>query len=278
MSSELITHVLNTAASKRAKVLLVSDSSLSYDAIIRIPNREDKFIIKVKENVEDVDKESITDLAVLARVSNSTPLIIGVRYGDEDLLDGVAYKVHGVFAVGITTFRKILNDEDVVFVKDKGMIKASVKGKLLRRLREERGMSLGDLAKALGVTRKTVYEYERGSFEASERTAQALMELFGREVLERVDLRPRDEELMDEIRARERSVDEGVRALLPSFKLYLLMRAHARIAAQSSKESYLVEDRHKISNVVINVAKVLGVGIAVIEPNKREVEFLEPAR
>lgn len=276
MSNELIAHMLSTAASRRAKVLLVGDPSLSYDAIIRVPNREDggKFIIKVKEDVERVSKAVITDLVILSKVSNSTPLIVGVRYGDEGMMDGVAYKVHGIYAVGIRTFKRIL-DDNIKLVKDKGMVRARIKGQLLRRLREDRGMSLGDLAKALGVTRKTVYEYERGSMEASERTARALVELFGEDVLGEVDLRPNDEELLSDIKAREDAVDESVKNLLPSFKLYSLVKAHAKIAAHSISESYLVEDRDRVNNEVINVAKVLGVGLAVIEPSKREVEFLE---
>ncbi|MFP3492360.1 MAG: helix-turn-helix domain-containing protein, partial [Vulcanisaeta sp.] len=210
----------------------------------------------------------------LSKVSNSTPLIVGVRYGDEGMVDGVAYKVHGIYAVGIRTFKRIL-DDNIKLVKDKGMVRARIKGQLLRRLREDRGMSLGDLAKALGVTRKTVYEYERGSMEASERTARALVELFGEDVLGEVDLRPNDEEILSDIKAREDAVDESVKNLLPSFKLYSLVKAHAKIAAHSISESYLVEDRDRVNNEVINVAKVLGVGLAVIEPSKREVEFLE---
>jgi len=277
MSNELIVHMLSTAASRRAKVLLVGDSSLSYDAIIRVPNREDggKFIIKVREDVERVSRAVITDLVVLSKVSNSTPLIVGVRYGDEGMVDGVAYKVHGIYAVGIRTFKRILDDDDIKLIKDKGMVRARIKGQLLRRLREDRGMSLGDLAKALGVTRKTVYEYERGSMEASERTARTLVELFGEDVLGEIDLRPNDEEILSDIKAREDAVDENVKNLLPSFKLYSLVKAHAKIAAHSISESYLVEDRDRVSNEVINVAKVLGVGLAVIEPSKREVEFLE---
>ncbi|WP_148678167.1 helix-turn-helix domain-containing protein [Vulcanisaeta distributa] len=279
MSNELITHVLSLAASRRAKVLLVGDSSLSYDAIIRIPNyrgnEEGKFIVKVKEDAERVSKEAIVDLIVLSRVSNSTPIIVGINYGDEEMADGVAYKVHGIYAVGIRTFKRILDNEGVKFVKDKGIVRAGVKGQLLRRLREDRGMSLGDLAKILGVTRRTVYEYERESMEASERTARILIEIFSKDVLNDVNLRPRDEEVINEVREREDMVDEDIRELLPSFRLYSLMKAHTKVAAHSPSESYLVEDKRRVSNEVFSVAKVLGVGLALIESDKRDVEFLE---
>ena len=279
MSNELITHVLSLAAGRRAKVLFVGDSSLSYDAIIRIPNYKDdeegKFIVKVREDVERVNREVIIDLIVLSRVSNSTPIIVGVNYGDEEMADGVAYKTHGIYAVSIRTFKRILDNEGVKFVKDKGIVRASVKGQLLRRLREDRGMSLGDLAKILGVTRRTVYEYERESMEASERTARILVSIFNEDVLNDIDLRPRDEEVSNEVREREEMVDENIKELLSSFKLYSLIKAHTKIAAHSPSESYLVEDKRRVSNEVISVAKVLGVGLALIESDKHDVEFLE---
>ncbi|MGC8542916.1 MAG: helix-turn-helix domain-containing protein [Vulcanisaeta sp.] len=278
MGNELIAHVLSSVANRRAKVLLVGDSSLSYDAIIRVPGQGDeegKFIVKVKEDAERVSRDVITDLIVLSKVSNSTPLIVSVRYGDEEMIDGVAYKMHGIYAVSIRTFKRILDNDGVKFVKDKGMIKASVKGQLLRKLRESRGMSLGDLAKALGVTRRTIYEYERGSIEASERTARILVELFNENILNDVDLKPNDEEVRRDIESREGLVNEDIKRLLPSFKLYSLLKAHTKIAAHSSSESYLVEDRGRVNNEVVNVARVLGVGLVVIEPDKNDVEFLE---
>ncbi|BDR92553.1 helix-turn-helix domain-containing protein [Vulcanisaeta souniana] len=279
MGNELIAHVLSFAASRRAKVLLIGDSSLSYDAIIRIPNydkdEEGKFIIKVREDAGKVNREAIIDLVVLAKVSNSTPIIVGVKYDNEEMDDGVAYKTHGIYAMGIRTFKRILDNDSIKFVKDKGIVKASVRGQLLRRLREDRGMSLGDLAKLLGVTRRTVYEYERESIEASERTARMLVSLFNDDVLKDINLRPNDEEVIKDVSARERMVDENVKELLPSFKLYSLVKAHTKMAAHSPGESYLVEDKRRLSNEVVNVAKVLGVGLALIEAEKHDVEFLE---
>ncbi|WP_243666100.1 hypothetical protein [Vulcanisaeta sp. JCM 16159] len=102
-----------------------------------------------------------------------------------------------------------------------------------------------------------------------------LVSIFNEDVLSDVDLRPREEEVVNEVREREEMVDEGIKELLSSFRLYSLLKAHTKVAAHSSSESYLVEDRNRLSNEVISVAKVLGVGLAVIESDKRDVEFLE---
>lgn len=115
----------------------------------------------------------------------------------------------------------------------------------------------------------------RGGPWSSERTARILINVFNEDVLSDVDLRPRDDEVIDEVREREEMVDEDIKELLSSFKLYSLLKAHTKVAAHSPDESYLVEDKRRVSNEVISVAKVLGVGLALIESDKRDVEFLE---
>ncbi len=102
-----------------------------------------------------------------------------------------------------------------------------------------------------------------------------LVSLFNDDVLKDINLRPNDEEVIKDVSARERMVDENVKELLPSFKLYSLVKAHTKMAAHSPGESYLVEDKRRLSNEVVNVAKVLGVGLALIEAEKHDVEFLE---
>ncbi|WP_069807490.1 helix-turn-helix domain-containing protein [Vulcanisaeta thermophila] len=276
ISGEVISHILAPVASRRGKALVVGDSSLSYDMIIRIPDKDGdrKFIIKVKEDVHKVDKDTVLDLAILAGISESTPLIVGLRYNNEEMLDGVAYKVHGIYAVNMRTMKRVLNNDSVKYVKDKGMIKARVKGSLLKELRERNNMSLGDLASILGVSRRTVYEYERDSFEASERTARILEDLFGEEVLSDVDLRASTSEIMSKITSREVGVNDRIKVLLRSFKIYSLLRAHTKLAAQSTKRAYLVESRENINGEVIKVASVLDVGLAVIS-GEDDVEFID---
>lgn len=282
LSNEIINHLLTPVASRRGKALVVGSSSLSYDMIIRIPNSNDedtKFIIKVKEDVYKVDKDTVLDLAILSEVSKSTPLIVGTRYNNEEMMDGVAYKVHGIYAVSVSTMKRVLNNNGIKYARDKGIVKAKVKGSLLRQLREKNNMSLGDLANILGVSRRTIYEYERGSFEASERTARILEDLFGKDVLSDVDLKASINEIMDEIMSRETSVNDEIKELLRSFRLFSLIKAHTRLAAQSTDDrAYLVEDKENIDKEVVRVASVLNVGIAVINIRNGDVEFIEEAK
>jgi putative transcriptional regulator len=274
-SGGLVMRILESSLARRARLVLVGDPSLSYDMIIRAHDHDDlKFILKVREDVDSVDRETIVDLMILSKASNATPLLVGVKYGDEDMVEDVVYKKEGIFAAHPVTLKKLLDGGRVKFIKDRGFVKARVRGRLLRRLREEGGLSLGDLAEALGVSRRTIYEYERGSMEASERTATLLVEIFNEEILEDVDLRSPINELRSYMDRRSGLVDEDVRRLLPSYDTYTLEKAHARFTAISGGESYLVDKKDHVNRELMSIASVLGIGVALINPRKDEVEFI----
>jgi len=63
-----------------------------------------------------------------------------------------------------------------------------VDGKKLRQRREEAGISLGALAKELGVSRETVYRYEREEIEAPAKIAQKLIDMFGEDVIKKISI------------------------------------------------------------------------------------------
>jgi putative transcriptional regulator len=49
-------------------------------------------------------------------------------------------------------------------------------------------MSMGELAEMLGISRKAVYEYEKGAMDPSIEVAQKLIDIFGEDIVERVDI------------------------------------------------------------------------------------------
>jgi len=54
----------------------------------------------------------------------------------------------------------------------------------LRELREERGLTQEELAKALGVTRQTIISIERGKYDPSLRLAFKIARFFGKAIEE----------------------------------------------------------------------------------------------
>ncbi len=239
----------------------IKRQELSYNIVAKLESEdaERKFIIKVSYNISEVSREDIIDLTVLSKITSAIPIIVGLKEGYEKLRDDVVYRRIGVVALSITAFKKVVEGQPLRLVKDRGIIKAKVQGERLRRKREILGLSLGDVARVLHVTRKTVYEYERGTFEASERTARLLIELFGEDVLEEVPLEPKLEHhslFLQSRRVDSRELEEKY-SLDNVTEAYKLKRSHAHIAVSSGKERYLIVPRREDTEEAMRVAEVL---------------------
>jgi len=131
------------------------------------------------ENIDSERWEAAEELKSLATATSSSPLIIGSRVQSGKLEEGALYERYGVNVVSPETFKDAALKGKLPFVQSKrGGLYFRINGRTLRRLREEHKMSLGDLAKKIGVSRKAVYEYEAGGMGATLETVARIEEVF----------------------------------------------------------------------------------------------------
>ncbi len=147
-------------------------------------------IMKICRDIDKMEKEEANVLKALSASLKSQMFIVGLESKKGSLEDDVVYERHGVPAVSPQTLRELVRGSNIYIYSGRGGYYVKIDGKKLRAFRESRGMSIGDLASLLGVSRKAVYEYERGVMAASIRTATKLVKLFGEEVLKpvRIDI------------------------------------------------------------------------------------------
>ncbi len=146
------------------------------------------YVVIAERNASRVKRTKVAILNSLAKAVDATPLIVSERMGHEKLLEDVIYEKYDTPVASPETFKKLLYNEKVYIRKRKSNFVVKVNGAKLREKRLESGMSLGNLADYLGVSKKSVYDYERGESSVSVDVALKLVELFGEEVLEEVDL------------------------------------------------------------------------------------------
>ncbi len=156
------------------------------DVIVK--TEKELLVVLAERNASKVSKRKAGETTMLAKSIGARPLVVAERIGTEELLDEVVYEKHGLPVVNIETFQQILEGEEVFIRKYKSMYLVKINPKKLRKAREERNISLGALADYLGVSRKSVYEYERGRCKVNVDVAIKLAELFGEEILEPVSL------------------------------------------------------------------------------------------
>lgn len=162
MRATLLTQV--RAVLTRAGYYLSADSAmrpLSFDVVAR---RDDQLLlVKVLTNVDGLTETVAQELRTIAGLLDAAPLVVGERSSSRELEAGAVYLRYGVNIVTPETLREYLEDgvEPAVYAAPGGFY-VNLDGARLRELREERGLSLGDLAQAAGVSRRAIGMYEDG--------------------------------------------------------------------------------------------------------------------
>jgi putative transcriptional regulator len=158
----------------------------SFDLVAR--RGEEILLVKVLANVDALDAATGAELRRLGTYLDATPIVIGLRTRDEDLKPDVTYFRHGVPVISPDTAVQLFVDDipPLIYAAPGGLY-VTLDGDLLADERQSAEMSLGQLAKELGVSRRTVSKYEDG-MNASVEVAQQLEELFDAPLTAPVDV------------------------------------------------------------------------------------------
>jgi putative transcriptional regulator len=174
----------------------------SFDVAAR--RGRDLLLLKILANVDAFDGATGLEMRRLGDYLNATPVVVGLRTRDEELEPGVVYFRHGVPVLSPDTAMELFVEgmSPLIYAAPGGLY-VDIDGDVLRDEREERGWSLGRLAKELGVSRRTVSKYEDG-MNASVDVALELEDMFEGDLTSPVDVL----EGADEVREGEPTPDD----------------------------------------------------------------------
>lgn len=163
VARETILHATREALAKTGFFLSRpnGERGLSFDFVAR---RDDTLlIVKVFQNVDALSKETAHELKSIARALQGSPLVVGARSGTGSLEDGVIYSRFGVPILCRSTLLDFLEEGVPPFLfSAPGGLYVRLDAVALRRLRDERGLSLGAFAEMAGVSRRTIQMYLEG--------------------------------------------------------------------------------------------------------------------
>jgi putative transcriptional regulator len=159
---ELISRIRETLARSG---FYVSDPhnirSISFDIIAR--RDKQLLIIKALSNIDSLSSDDAEELRILASALSGNPMVIGLHSSAGKLDDGILYSRFGIPIISEATFHEHMLEGVPPFVyAAPGGLYVRLDGEVLKRIRQDRNISLGALAEIAGVSRKAIQMYESG--------------------------------------------------------------------------------------------------------------------
>ncbi len=149
-----------------------------FDFAVRKNN--DVFLVKVHSDIDTFSHQDATELKTIADHISAASLVISQKTHDKPLEDDTVYSRHSIFVITEKTAEnmayKITNP--LVYAGPGGYF-VEIDGALVEKRRKELGISMGKLAEMIGVSRRTLYGYERGMAKASVTSAYNLAKTLG---------------------------------------------------------------------------------------------------
>lgn len=140
----------------------------------------------------DIGNACFDDAAELQKISgcfSALPLIIGEKTRKKPLENDTVYTRYDICVITPETL------EDIVLRGTHPLVEAGpggyyikLDGNLIKKRRQELGLSVGKLAEMVGISRRTLYGYERGMAKALVPTAYRLEWILGAPVVQNADI------------------------------------------------------------------------------------------
>jgi len=145
-------------------------------------------LLKVLYNIDSLKYEMAEEMKNIAKLLKASPIIIGEKYKFNYLERGVVYNRYGLPAINTATFYDfIIEGIAPLIYAGPGGYYVKLDSEKLREMREKLGISLGEMAKLLGVSRRTVKKYEEG-IDTSIETALKIEEILGTHIIKAIDI------------------------------------------------------------------------------------------
>ena len=153
------------------------------------------FFLKSQHGISSLSPHDLRELRSISDYFSAASLLICDRTREKPLEDDTVYTRHGVVVVTFKTFENVLvRGLSPLIQASPGGYYVQIDSRALRRRRQELGLSVGDVADMVGISRRTIYGYERGLVKASVPAAYNMIRVLGIPVAKQVNILERSRE------------------------------------------------------------------------------------
>jgi len=164
---------------------LKSLTRTAFDILARKDSRI--LLIKILEDANSISEEYSKQMNHIASYIAASPLIIAEKAGAK-LYDNIIYLRSGIYTLNFNTFRNSVENKFPFIKSDHAGPTAHILGDRIKKIREEQGISLGDISSKMGVTKKMIQKYEKGESDVTVNKALKIYDIFGHAVFDKINI------------------------------------------------------------------------------------------
>ncbi|MHA1299453.1 MAG: transcriptional regulator [Candidatus Helarchaeota archaeon] len=185
--SELVRDVQNTLMRSG---YLTSKGFKTKNSCFDLTARKDRLLfIKCLLNVDNFRERQKNELKVISSMFTGAPILIGERNKHREMEKGVVYNKSGIVTLHYNTFKQIVlhNILPYIYSRQGGQF-VKINQVSFEKERAKHDFSLSELAHKIGVSRKTIYSYEKGKMDASLKIYRKLKQFLGSNIGQCIDI------------------------------------------------------------------------------------------
>jgi len=155
-----------------------------YNGCFDIVAKKNKILlIKVLQNVDSILQDHANNLNIVANNLGGDPLIVGEQTRREKLKRGIVYERFGTPTVSIDTFNDlIINGIFPKMYRHRGGLYVEIDSDVLKDARKGKGMTQRELAEAVGINKKVIYEHEKHQIRMMMSIAEKLEDILNKKI------------------------------------------------------------------------------------------------
>jgi len=145
-------------------------------------------LIKVSVNVGSIYAKATSELQTLSKCFSGAAFFIGEKSRNKPLEDDTVYSRYNICTMNLQTLENVVCGKMHPLVEaGPGGYYVKLDGDAIRKTRQKLGLSIGKLAEMVGISRRTLYGYEKNMAKASVSVAYKLEWILGVPLVQPID-------------------------------------------------------------------------------------------
>ncbi|MBN2202935.1 MAG: hypothetical protein JW700_02015 [Candidatus Aenigmarchaeota archaeon] len=146
-------------------------------------------LIKTLLNVDSFQQEQARNLKIISNNLDAHPMLIASHTTRDKLKQGIVYERYDLPAMSIETFEDLICNSIYPRVyRDRGGLYVEIDSDVLKDSRKNKGLSQRELAEAVGINKKAIYEHEKKQLRMMLDIAERLEQILDKKIITKTDV------------------------------------------------------------------------------------------